>query len=114
MERCLRISFARMASCFSEILDKLQRMLTGKGQAYQLIQETADEENLGLLTDPDLGLEDAVDLKVDDSKLREKAREIIEHKAAKKMSKVKAKYTEDANDDEDEWLDNLQASDDGN
>jgi hypothetical protein len=111
VERCFRISCVRLWVCLRDALDSLRMRLSGKGQSYQLIKEP-DEENLGLLTEPDLGLEEVVDLK-DDAKLREKAREIVEKKAAKKLAKVNTKYTEDeTNDEEDAWLDSLK-SDDG-
>src|SRR4051794_34037978 len=86
LSRCVRISCARLFECVKDALVGMRRRLSGsKGHQYERVQE-GDEEDLGLLTEPDLGMEDAVILQ-DDAELFVKAKEIVEQKAAKKLGK---------------------------
>jgi hypothetical protein len=112
MQRCLKISFVKLSSCVILWLSSCRRLVLNRS-APRLKRDEEEEENLGLLTESDLGIEEGLATK-NDSELLQRAKDIVEEKAAKELAKVRkitpAKLKKDKVpeiDEEEAWLDNF-------
>ena len=108
-QRCGRIFCVRIWSCAQKSLSLCKSTLLLRWQRPAPGMLDDEEENFGLLRESDLGLEEEVRHIKDDNELLERAREIVDKKAAKERAKSRTKRTpknEEASE-EDAWLDSF-------